>query len=161
MIKRTLSIRLQEFVTTQRENIFHSRCEVKGKICCFIIDGGSCTNVVSQKMVEKLNLETKPHPHPYKLSWLSDEKDLIVKTQVDVELALERYKDTMTLDVVPMQATHLLLGRPWKYDKGTQHDGTSNKYSFMHKWRKVVLTTSRGCFRPSQNAAKTQGREGA
>jgi len=40
----------------QRENIFHSKCTVQGKVCSFIIDGGSCANVVSLSMVEKLNL---------------------------------------------------------------------------------------------------------
>ena len=31
----------------QRENLFHTRCHVKGKVCSVIIDGGSCTNVAS------------------------------------------------------------------------------------------------------------------
>jgi len=38
----------------QRENIFHTRCYVKDKVCSVIIDGGSCTNVASTIMVEKL-----------------------------------------------------------------------------------------------------------
>ncbi|RDY03764.1 hypothetical protein CR513_12625, partial [Mucuna pruriens] len=32
-----------------------------------IIDGGSCTNVASTTLVEKLNLQTIKHPRPYKL----------------------------------------------------------------------------------------------
>ena len=39
---------------TQRENIFHTRCMVMGKICFLIIDGGRCTNVASQRLNEKL-----------------------------------------------------------------------------------------------------------
>ena len=38
----------------QRENIFHTRCTIQGKVCCLIIDGGSCANVVSLSMIEKL-----------------------------------------------------------------------------------------------------------
>ena len=49
----------------QRENIFHSRCTVQGKVCSLIIDGGSYANVVSLSMIEKLNLQTLVHPHPY------------------------------------------------------------------------------------------------
>ena len=40
----------------QRENIFHSRCTVQGKVCSLIIDSGSCADVVSLSMIEKLNL---------------------------------------------------------------------------------------------------------
>jgi len=40
----------------QRENIFHFRCTVQGKVCSLIIDGGSCANVVSLNMIEELNL---------------------------------------------------------------------------------------------------------
>ena len=37
----------------------------KGDI--MVIDGGSCTNVASTKLVEKLSLPTMKHPGPYKL----------------------------------------------------------------------------------------------
>ena len=40
----------------QRENIFHSRCTVEGKVCSLIINGGSYANVVSLSMIEKLGL---------------------------------------------------------------------------------------------------------
>jgi len=40
----------------QRENIFHSRCTVQGKVCSVIINGGSCANVVSLNMIENLGL---------------------------------------------------------------------------------------------------------
>ena len=51
----------------QRENIFHTRCHINNKVCSIIIDGGSCTNVTSTTLVEKLNLPTLKHPRPYKL----------------------------------------------------------------------------------------------
>ncbi|KAL4297521.1 hypothetical protein GQ457_12G014540 [Hibiscus cannabinus] len=38
----------------QRENIFHTRCNVLDKVCVVIIDSGSCTNVASSLMVDKL-----------------------------------------------------------------------------------------------------------
>ena len=56
----------------QRENIFHTRCHVQNKVCSVIIDGGSCTNVASITMVEKLGMTTSKHPRPYKLQWLND-----------------------------------------------------------------------------------------
>ena len=51
----------------QRENIFHTRRHINNKVCRMIIDGGSCINVVSTTLVEKLNLPTLKHPRPYKL----------------------------------------------------------------------------------------------
>ena len=42
----------------QRENIFHTRCNVKGQSLCVIIDGGSCCNLINKKVVEHLQLPT-------------------------------------------------------------------------------------------------------
>ena len=44
-----------------QNNIFHTKCTFSGKVCNVILDGGSCENVVSTTMVEKLNLKTEPH----------------------------------------------------------------------------------------------------
>ena len=46
----------------QHEHIFHTRCHMKGKVCALIIDSGSCTNVASSLMVERMNLHTMKHP---------------------------------------------------------------------------------------------------
>ncbi|GJR26976.1 putative reverse transcriptase domain-containing protein [Tanacetum coccineum] len=54
-----------------RNNLFHSTCTIGGKVCTFIIDAGSCENVISEVVVSKLSLSTEPHPKPYRLSWLS------------------------------------------------------------------------------------------
>ena len=35
----------------------------------------------------------------------------------------------MLCDVVPMFAAHMLLGRPWQYDRKSNHDGFKNRYS--------------------------------
>ncbi|GJS89558.1 hypothetical protein Tco_0772194 [Tanacetum coccineum] len=34
------------------------------------LDGGSCENVISTYMVEKLGIKTEDHPEPYQLTWL-------------------------------------------------------------------------------------------
>ena len=51
-------------------SIFLSSCNIGGRVCSLIIDGGSCENVVAQEVVDKLDLKTQDHPQPYKLSWL-------------------------------------------------------------------------------------------
>ncbi|XP_022892006.1 uncharacterized protein LOC111406874 [Olea europaea var. sylvestris] len=54
----------------QRNNIFLSTCTIGGKVCRFIIDSGSCENVISEAAVQKLQLSIEPHPAPYSLAWL-------------------------------------------------------------------------------------------
>jgi len=56
----------------QRELIFHSRCTIEDKVCNLIIDGGSCINVASTLLIEKLGIPTISHPEPYSLKWLND-----------------------------------------------------------------------------------------
>jgi hypothetical protein len=38
-----------------------------------------------------------------------------------------------------MQACHILLGRPWQFDKDSMHHGRLNQYSFLHHDKKSVL----------------------
>ena len=139
MIRRLLGGQLKHEEESQRENIFHTRCLINGKVCMVIIDGGSCTNVASARLVSKLNLATKPHPRPYKLQWLSKDGEVQVRQQVEVDVSIGKYNDKVLCDVVPMEASHLLLGRPWQFDKRANHDGYTNKISFMHQDKKIVL----------------------
>ncbi|XP_052479566.1 uncharacterized protein LOC128034765 [Gossypium raimondii] len=90
-------------------------------------------------MVEKLGLKTTKHPNPYKLQWLNNGGEIKVNKQVLVPFAIRKYKDEVLCDVVSMDASHLLLGRPWQFDKRTMHDGFTNIYSFMHKGKKFIL----------------------
>uniref|UniRef100_A0A2N9I6V5 RNA-directed DNA polymerase n=1 Tax=Fagus sylvatica TaxID=28930 RepID=A0A2N9I6V5_FAGSY len=111
----------------QRENLFHTRCFVNNKVYSVIIDGGSCTNVASTYLVEKLALTTLKHPHPYRLQWLNECGEIKVTRQVLVALSIGKYEDEVLCYVVPMHACHLLLGRPWQYDKRVTHDGFTNR----------------------------------
>ena len=45
----------------------------------------------------------------------------------------------MLCDLVPMEATHILLGRPWQFDKKAFHDGHSNKFSFNFQGKRITL----------------------
>ena len=83
-----------------------------GKICYLIIDRGSCTNVGSQRLIEKIALKTSSHPRPYKLQWLSENGELVVDRQVLICFFIGKYVDEILFDVVPMEASHLLLERP-------------------------------------------------
>jgi len=113
MTRSMLGSKVKVDDASQRENIFHTRCSVNGNVCLLIIDRGSCTNVVSSRLVSKMNMETKPHPRPYKLQWLSEGEEVQVKQQVEVSFSIGKYEDKIFCDVVPMEASHILLGRSW------------------------------------------------
>ncbi|OMO50156.1 Integrase, catalytic core [Corchorus capsularis] len=129
--RRTLSAYVKGDVHNQRENLFHTKCYVNGKPSSVIIDDVSCTNIASVYLVRELQLPTSKHPKPYNLGWFNDREEIRVNKQVLVTLSLGRYKEDVLCDVLLMQACHVLLGRPWQYDNKVQHDGDTNKYSFM------------------------------
>ncbi|XP_048622366.1 uncharacterized protein LOC125591712 [Brassica napus] len=133
--RRSLSV-LFDPETIQRENIFHTRCSVEQKVCSLIIDGGSCTNVASKYLVDKLGMTKTPHLRPYRLKWLNDKTELKIFEQVVVPFRIGKYHDQVKCDVVPMQAGHILLGWPWQFDKETIHHGRTNIYSFTHNNKK-------------------------
>lgn len=62
-----------------------------------------------------------------------------MKEQVTVPLSIGRYEDEVVCNVLPMDACHVLLGRPWQFDKKAVHDGFTNRHSFDHKGKKITL----------------------
>ncbi|RDY05736.1 hypothetical protein CR513_10373, partial [Mucuna pruriens] len=61
------------------------------------------------------------HSRPYRLEWL------------------RKYEDKVLYDVVPMEATDLLLGRLWQYDRKVIRDGVTKRFTFVHMGQKIVL----------------------
>ena len=104
-------------VDDERDNLFHTRCLVKGTACSLIIDSESCTNVVSTILIKRLQIPTQDHPKPSKLQWLNDSGTMKVISQALISFTLGKYKDEVICDVLPMQAGDLLLGRPWQFDR--------------------------------------------
>ncbi|GER51767.1 long chain acyl-CoA synthetase 4 [Striga asiatica] len=106
----------------------------------FIIDSGSYENVVAQEAADKLHLSTVPHPQPYTLAWIQRDNAITVDRRVLVSFSIgPKYRDQVWCDVVPMDACHLLLGRPWQFDRAATHDGRLNTYSFLFGGIKIVL----------------------
>jgi hypothetical protein len=140
VIKRSLNVQTKEDDgEQQRKNIFHTRCLINDKVCSMIIDSGSCTNVVSVTLVRKLGLNTIKHERPYQLQWLNECGVVRVNRQVMISFSVGKYKDEVLCDVVPMYATHLLLMRPWQFDRKAKQDGFKNMYSLEKDGRIYTL----------------------
>ncbi|GKB59579.1 reverse transcriptase domain-containing protein [Tanacetum coccineum] len=98
--------------TWLRTNIFRTQCTAKGKVCTVIIDGGSCENMVSTTMVEKLGLPIQNHPDPYQLTWLKKGNLIKVTHRCLVHFSIgNKYTDELWCEVISMDACHILLGR--------------------------------------------------
>ena len=59
--------------------------------------------------------------------------------QVVVPFSIGKYVDEVLCDVVPIQASHILLGRPWQYDRKTIHDGVKNRYTIVKDGKTIIL----------------------
>jgi len=111
VIRCTLQIQVKEDDNDQqRENIFDTQCYVQNNVCSLIIDSGSYTNMASITLVSKLNLCIVKYTRPYRLQWLNDNGKVKMTKQVVVLFFIGKYVDEVLCDMVPIQASHILLG---------------------------------------------------
>ena len=104
-----------------------------------IIDGGSCYNLASREMGDKLGLKLLQHPHPYHVQWLNDSEDIKIGYKVKVSFKIGEYVDTVECEVAPLSMCHLLLGRSWQYDQFSQHCWRTNQFTIDIKGKKFIL----------------------
>ena len=75
------------------------------------------------------------------IQWLNQGKGIRVSHRILLSLSIGRtYADEIWCDVIPMDACHVLLGRPWLFYRRFMHHGYQNTYSFNHNNRRIVLT---------------------
>jgi hypothetical protein len=94
---------------------------------------------VSADFVTKIDLTTHADTHPYYIQWLNNSHKTKVTHPVNAHFSIGTYHDYADCDVIPMQACSLLLGCPWEFDTDAVHHGRSNKYTLMHKGKKITL----------------------
>jgi hypothetical protein len=64
VVRRVLSAQIIKAEQNQQDNLFLTKCVVLKISYRIIIHGGSCNNLASTTMVEKLGPKMLPHPHP-------------------------------------------------------------------------------------------------
>jgi hypothetical protein len=124
-----------------------------------IIDGGSCNNLVNSKVVKKLGLTTRAHPHSYNIQWFKNSGKVKVTQTIRVHFSIGSYHAVADFDVVPMDVCSLLLGRPWGFDVVAIHHGRTNTYTLMHKGKKITMVpmTPGEIVKYEQDKAKQKG----
>jgi hypothetical protein len=130
---------MKEVQNGQRHNLHQTRAKVEDKVCKVIIDDGSCHNLASKEMVDKLGLKLLKHPHPYHVQWLNNCSSIKIAQRVLVPFKDGEYVDTIECDVAPMTVCHLLLGRLWQYNCSSLHSGRTNQYMTKWKGKNLVL----------------------
>ena len=104
--------------------LYYTRCLIEGHPCLVGFDYGSDNNVVSQRLVDKLQLPTNFHPNQ---AWNKFSTWQCVKE--------------VLCDIAPMDSCHLLLGWEWLRFKTLNLDERS-LYSRHegHKMKLKVMT---------------------
>jgi hypothetical protein len=94
---------------------------------------------VSADFVTKIGLMTRAHTHPYYIQWFNNSGKAKVTHIAHVHFSVGTNHDCANCDVVPVQACSLLLGHPWEFDTDAVHHGRANKYTLVHKGKKITL----------------------
>jgi len=97
VVTQILSVQVNDAENGQRHNLFYTRAKVQVKVVKVIIDGGSCHNLASKEMVEKLSLKLLKHPHPYHVQWLNNSGSIKIAQRVKVPFKIGEYIDTMVV----------------------------------------------------------------
>ena len=104
-----------------------------------IIDGGSCSNLALEELVEKLNLKLEAHPNPYQIAWVNDTSILVSSHCLVTFNFSNNFELSIWCDVLPMKIVDIMLGRPWLFYERVQHDGYENTYTLVCNGRKKIL----------------------
>lgn len=139
MVGRTLCNKGSDEEPILRRSLFKTRCKMDGKCCKVIIDSGISTNLASEELVTKLQLQRLKHPKPYHVSWIKDEHKILVSEQCIVKFKIGHYFDEVLCDIMPKDCCYILLARPWKYDIYVVHDGRLNQYTLWVNGKKQIL----------------------
>ena len=112
VIRRALNVQ-RSTKDEERENIFHSRCIIQGKVCSLIVENESCINMAFVTLIEKLGLQTSVYPHPYCIQWLNHGRCLQANSRCLVSFLVgKNYFNKVWYDIIPKNVCHVLLGRP-------------------------------------------------
>ena len=121
--------------TTQRHQLFWTRCTINNKLFELIIDSDSYKNIISRAAVRVLKLPVEKHLNPYTIRWIKAAENIEVKERCKVHFSIRKYQDEVYCDVIDMDVCQLLFGRPWQYDLDVQHAGKDKSID----WRKMGL----------------------
>jgi len=78
----------QHNAENQRHTIFQTKFVVNDRAIHVLIDDGSCNNLASENMVQKLGLDMTTLPQPYEITWLNPGAKVQVTRMVRVPISI-------------------------------------------------------------------------
>jgi hypothetical protein len=119
---------------------------VKGAAIHFIVDNVSQKNLISAKVIKRLDLPMTLHPHPYTIGWLHQGIDLCVNQQCCLPYGIKAFKDEVLCDISPLEVCDVLLGQPYLWKCHVVYDSRP---------RSVIITFGRQMYRIPEVASPT------
>jgi hypothetical protein len=114
--------------------LFMHNNQIKHKLATLILDNGSQNNLVSQDLVQHLQLPTTPHLDPYQLGWVQRGGPCITIARCcAVTFSIGPFRDIVVCDVSPLDYVDLLLGLPYQQDRQEVYHAKSHQYNLQHE----------------------------
>ncbi|GKB75236.1 hypothetical protein Tco_0942131 [Tanacetum coccineum] len=139
----TLMMKPTSKVTKEKEELFTLKIQVKQEVIEAIVDTGSEKNLISSGLVERLGLETTPHPRPYSLGWIKKDVDTQVNRQCKFRFAItNQFIDEVTCEVVPLDICQVIFGSPYLWERDAVYYRRAQKYELEKDGKKYIVNKS-------------------
>jgi hypothetical protein len=123
-------------------SLFTNNFQIKRSLALPIMDNGSQKNLVSQELVQHLQIPTTPHPKSYQLGWV--QKDGPASWYLNIVLSLfsiGQFKFFLC-DVSPLDCVNLLLGLPYQQDRNVVYLAKTHQYKLSKYGHTYILTAA-------------------
>jgi hypothetical protein len=112
----------------------------------FIVDNDNQKNLISIEVVKWLDLLTTPHPQPYTIGWLCQERDLRVNQQCRLPYDIKLFKNEVLCDIYPLEVCDVLLGQPYLWKRHAMYESRP---------RTIIITLGRQLYMILEVASPT------
>ncbi|KAA8542785.1 hypothetical protein F0562_023937 [Nyssa sinensis] len=124
----------------EKEELFNVRIQIKQEVIGAIVDTGSQKNLISTSLVQKLGLDTIPHPKPYPLGWIQKDMELKIDRQCTFRFAISnQFIDELTCEVVPIDICQVIFGSPYLWERDAIYYRRAQKYEFSKDGKKFIV----------------------
>ncbi|GKD84554.1 hypothetical protein Tco_1355708 [Tanacetum coccineum] len=139
----TLMVKPTSGVAKEKEELFTLKIQVKQELIEAIVDTRSEKNLISSSLVERLGLETTPHPRPYSLGWIKKDVDTQVNRQCKFRFAItNQFIDEVTCEVVPLDICQVIFGSPYIWERDAVYFRRAQKYEHEKDGKKYIVKKS-------------------
>jgi hypothetical protein len=105
-----------------------------------LVDSGSQSNLISDKVVKQLGLSTKMHHKPYSLKWISNNHKLHMTKKCTLKFEISsKFVDEVACDVVPLNECGMVSGCPYLYDRKAIFYKEQNQYHSIKEGNEYVV----------------------